>query len=195
MYVYTARYITTYIYIHIWYTYINDMISVCIIYIYDMYIIYVYTSIYHYNISRLAESPFFQGPARIFWRLYLMLDWISECCQHRIKKELLRLSSYTIANFHCHMPPSFPTSMESFVTQLDWLQHNLDSGLNFIIPINFASQVTHRKAPFLTRICCKMLLQTFNMLHWWYSEIENDESDANANGYQTYDRSRALYLF
>lgn len=40
-----------------------------------------------------------------------------------------------------------------------------------------------------------MLLQTFNMLHWWYSEIENDESDANANGYQTYDRIRALYLF
>ena len=33
-----------------------------------------------------------------------------------------------------------------------------------------------------------MLRQTFDMLHWWYSEIEKDESDANANGYQTYDQ-------
>ena len=161
-----------------------------------MYIIYVYISIpylHHYNISRLAESPFFQGPARSFWRLYLMLDWISKCCQHRIEKELLRLSSYTIANFHCHMPPLISNKYGIFCHSIGLA--STQPGLNFIIPIDFGSQVTHRKAPFLTRICCKMLLQTFNMLHWWYSEIENDESDANANGYQTYDRSCALYLF
>lgn len=160
--------------------------------IHNMYIVYVYISslyIYITTIYHVLRNPrSFRVQLGVFWRLYLMLDWISECCQHRIEKELLGLSGYTIANFHCHMPPLISNKYGTFCHSIGLA--STQPGLNFIIPINFASQVTHRKAPFLTRICCKMLLQTFNM----HSEIKNDESDTNATGYQIYDRSRALSL-
>ena len=165
------------------------MISVCIVYI--ICILYMCIYLYITTIYHVLRNP---RSFRVQLGVFGGCTWCwTKCCQHRIEKELLRLSGYTIANFHCHMPPLISNKYGIFCHSIGLA--STQSGLNFIIPINFASQVTHRKAPFLTRICCKMLLQTFNMLHWWYSEIENDESDANANGYQTYDRIRALYLF
>ena len=102
------------------------MISVYIIYIICIlymciYLVYIY--IYHYNISRLAESPFFQGPARSFLEAVLDvgLNFRMLSASHR-KRIAWVIRLYNSKLSLSHAPPHFQQVWN--LLSLNWIGFN-----------------------------------------------------------------------